>query len=342
MSLQKELSKKYSGRMASMADLPRIHQLEEKKSFHYHGSPFVSLERLRNEYEIPGFDLTKSIHLLEDLEGNLVGMVEVWDTTNPPVHPHIWFSVDPDLEDQGLEDYLLAWGEKRSLKALDRVDPELRVSILSHSNHNVESSRKAKLAADMKYIRHSFRMRIEMKEPPPAPVWPEGVSLRLYNPNLDARTVYEVDEESFQDHFGFVKEDPEEGYERFMHHMTGDNSYDPSLWFLAVADEEVVAICLCCRFGADDKEIGYVSSLGVKRTWRRQGIALALLKHAFGEYYRRGKYKVDLGVDAESLTGAMDLYTKAGMFVLRRYDLYEKELRPGIEVSVSGLKTSDV
>ncbi len=67
MKLGKELSKKYTGRMASMADLPRIHQLEEKKSLHYHGSPFISLERLRNEYELPGFDLTKSIRYYSEI-----------------------------------------------------------------------------------------------------------------------------------------------------------------------------------------------------------------------------------------------------------------------------------
>ena len=46
---------------------------------------------------------------------------------------------------------------------------------------------------------------------------------------------------------------------------------------------------------------------------------------------------MDLGVDAESLTGATDLYKKVGMIVLRQYDMYEKELRPGKNVSVTTL-----
>ena len=341
MKMKKELSGKYTGRMASMDDLPRIHHLEEKKSLHYHDVPGFSLERLRNEYEIPGFDITKSVHLVEDRSGKLAGLVEVWDESNPPVHPYVWFSVDPDLENQGLEDYLLAWAEERSHQVLDRVDPEFRVSIRSSADQAVKSSGKAIQAAGMKHIRHYFRMRIEMSEAPPSPVWPDGITMRLYNPDQDARTVYEVDEEAFQDHFGFVKEDPEEGFEKFMHHMAGDDSYDPSLWFLAVAGEEIVGICICRRYGPEDRTTGYVSSLGVKRAWRRQGIALALLQQSFGEYYKRGKTKVDLGVDAESLTGATDLYKKAAMFVLRRYDMYEKELRSGKEVSVTGLETSE-
>ena len=126
-----------------------------------------------------------------------------------------------------------------------------------------------------------------MDRAPDAPVWPDGISLRPYDPEQDARAVYEVDEAVFMDHFGFIKQDPEEGFERFSHHMTGDDSYDPSLWFLAVDEsDEIVAICLCRRYGPEDQEAGYVSSLGVKRPWRRQGIAQALLLEAFGEYYQ--------------------------------------------------------
>ncbi|MCX6049182.1 MAG: GNAT family N-acetyltransferase, partial [Chloroflexi bacterium] len=75
--------------------------------------------------------------------------------------------------------------------------------------------------------------------------------------------------------------------------------------------------------------MAWVSDLGVRRPWRRQGLALALLHHAFGEFYRRGIKKVGLGVDASSLTGATKLYEKAGMSVFRQHDSYEKELRSG-------------
>jgi ribosomal protein S18 acetylase RimI-like enzyme len=334
-----KLPKNFSSRQASMKDLPGIHQLEEKKSLHYHNVPGFSLERLRNEYETPGFEISRSVRLVEDQEGNIVALGEVWDESNPPVHPYIWLSVDPDLEDQGLEDYLLGWAEERASQVFDRLDPELRVALRSHSDHDVKSSGKAKLRAGMKQIRHSFRMRIEMDAEPPRPVFPPGISLRPYNPELDARDVYDVDDEVFQDHFGYIKEDPEEGFEKFLHHMTRDDSYDPSLWFLAVdQDDKIVAICLCRRYGSEDSEAGYVASLGVKRAWRRQGIAQALLLQAFGEFYRRGKRKVDLGVDAESLTGATDLYKKVGMFVLRQFDLFEKELRSGKDVSVTTLE----
>jgi hypothetical protein len=38
-------------------------------------------------------------------------------------------------------------------------------------------------------------------------------------------------------------------------------------------------------------------------------------------------------VDAASITGATRLYERAGMHVFRAWDIYEKELRPGEELS---------
>ena len=83
--------------------------------------------------------------------------------------------------------------------------------------------------------------------------------------------------------------------------------------------------------------IGWIGTLGVRRPWRKRGLGLALLRHAFNEFYRRGKHKVGLGVDAQNLTGALRLYESAGMHVDQASDRYEKELRPGTEISVQFL-----
>jgi ribosomal protein S18 acetylase RimI-like enzyme len=69
-----------------------------------------------------------------------------------------------------------------------------------------------------------------------------------------------------------------------------------------------------------------VNVLGVRRPWRRRGLALALLLHSFHELEARGMDRVALGVDAESLTGAVRLYEKAGMRVVRQSDTWEKPL----------------
>jgi ribosomal protein S18 acetylase RimI-like enzyme len=101
--------------------------------------------------------------------------------------------------------------------------------------------------------------------------------------------------------------------------------------------EKAVGYAFGARWDHENRDYGHISGLGVLRPYRRRGIGLALLHHAFGEYYRRGKQGVALGVDAGYLTGALRLYEKAGMQVHRQFDLYEKELRPGVEISVESL-----
>jgi mycothiol synthase len=72
-----------------------------------------------------------------------------------------------------------------------------------------------------------------------------------------------------------------------------------------------------------------VSELAVRCPWRRQGLGLALLRRAFAEFYSRGRRKVALAVDSQSLTGATRLYERAGMRDERLYSVYRKELRSG-------------
>jgi ribosomal protein S18 acetylase RimI-like enzyme len=101
---------------------------------------------------------------------------------------------------------------------------------------------------------------------------------------------------------------------------------------------EIAAVCLCRPTSHDDPDMAWVNTLGVRRPWRRQGLALALLHDTFGHFYRDGQKRVGLGVDASSLTGATRLYEKAGMHVSRQYDTYEKELRSGRDLSTQSVE----
>jgi hypothetical protein len=57
-----------------------------------------------------------------------------------------------------------------------------------------------------------------------------------------------------------------------------------------------------------------------------------MLWNAFAGFANRGKISVGLDVDATSLTGANCAYERAGMRPTRQTDVYEKELRPGVDL----------
>jgi ribosomal protein S18 acetylase RimI-like enzyme len=67
-----------------------------------------------------------------------------------------------------------------------------------------------------------------------------------------------------------------------------------------------------------------VGSLAVRRPWRRRGLGEALLRDAFLRFAERGKRSAGLGVDAENTTGAVALYERVGMHVVRRSDTWER------------------
>ncbi|MEP6893649.1 MAG: GNAT family N-acetyltransferase, partial [Gaiellaceae bacterium] len=101
---------------------------------------------------------------------------------------------------------------------------------------------------------------------------------------------------------------------------------DSSLQFLAWDGDEIAGVCLCAPHQSLQPGFGWVDVLGVRPPWRRRGLALALLTHAFEELRVRGFARVGLGVDAESTTGALELYEQAGMHVAKREDTFERTL----------------
>src|SRR3990172_10002250 len=74
-------------------------------------------------------------------------------------------------------------------------------NIVSHTN---ERARRLLEEEGYRAVRHYFRMVIEMEGPPPAPQWPEGVTVRSFLRGRDERPVYAAVQEAFQDNKGFV------------------------------------------------------------------------------------------------------------------------------------------
>lgn len=298
----------------------------------------VDLEALINDLRSPGFDIERDTRVVFAPNGEMVGYIEAWATMKPPVHPWIWFRVHPDYEDASVGAWLLSWAEQRVLQVLPNVPVDLRFA--PRASMFREAAKARKLLEDMGYhhIRSSYHMLIEMDSPAPEPVFPEGITLRTYVPGADTEATFQAVTDSFRDHFGFVEQPLEEGVKRFRHFWE-DEGADPTLLFLAMDGEQIAGINLCRPHAFDDPEMGWVGTLGVVRPWRKRGLGLALLRHSFNEFYRRGKRKVGLGVDAQNLTGALRLYENAGMHVHQAFDMYEKELRPGMEISTETLSS---
>jgi len=264
-----------------------------------------------------------------DADGTLGAVIEYYDSQADHVAPFVYLRVRPDLVGSGIGEPLLAWAEQRGQTTLRLAEPDLRVSLHASAAGVNEPMQRTFERAGWTQERIFWTMEIDLGEEPPAvPALPAGVAIRSAVAGEDEPAIHAAEVEAFADHFGYIPR----SYEEWLRFATKVFPYDPSLWFLAVEDDQVAGMALCLIEAPGRPDVGWVATLGVRPAWRGKGVGLTLLKHAFAELHRRGLRKVGLGVDSQSLTGATRLYERAGMHVAREQRSYERVLREGREI----------
>ena len=260
-----------------------------------HAPEPVTEERIRRSWSAPGVDMERDSRVAVT-DGEVVGFaaVAVKDVNT-------WI----ELHGEG------------AAELIDWATPLARGRIYSGGWQQNEQVRAALLERGFGLVRHSYRMAIELSDELPEPRWPDGIDARSFR-DEDARAVYETHMETFEDSWEHVRQP----FVEWAHWLLERPGFDPELWLLAQAGEDLAGISLC-RVYETEREVGWVSILGVRRPWRGQGLGRALLLESFRRLAARGCRQAVLGVDASSLTGATRLYEKAGMRVTSTFDIYE-------------------
>jgi mycothiol synthase len=221
-----------------------------------------------------------------------------------------WGFVRPDAKGRGLGTALL---ERAEAAARTHGKPTL------HAGAYGDDRDAASLLTGRGYrdVRHYFTMRIDLDDAP-EPAWPEGIrpDTVAYD---EARAFKDALDEAFQEEWGWEPMD----FDEWKRLRLDAPDTDLGLWFVARDGDEIAATARC---DADRWGGGWVGAIGVRPAWRKRGLGLALLQHAFSEFHRRGTRTVRLGVDAQNPTGATRLYERAGMRVETEDVVYERAL----------------
>ncbi|MBI3161176.1 MAG: GNAT family N-acetyltransferase [Chloroflexi bacterium] len=281
----------------------------------------VTPEELENEWKSEGFLLETDAFVMQTADGRIIGYEEFFNQ-----HEHYNLRTDgyvhPEFTGQGIGTALLRRVEARAREEIALAKPNLRVFLRSTIDNRDEASNILHKNEGYFPRRYHWRMEITLDSAPPAPIWPAGVELRPFERPAHEEIVWQAQNESFRDHWG----SHDISFSEWKHGKLNREDFDPSLWMIAWDGNEIAGFSQ----NRYRMEIGWVSTLGVRRPWRKKGLGLALLRHSFGEFYKRGMKTIGLGVDASNPTGATRLYQKAGMHVASEFLTYEKELRPGI------------
>lgn len=324
-------------RPCTMEDIPELVDLNNASFERLTGQRPYTVEDQKGGWSQPKFDVTNSTQAVVAPNGQIAGYTAVWDTNPIPVKVWVHSRVHPDFEGQGVGTALHIWAEERSRQAIERVDDDLQVVMrtgaLSHHTKAIELLENM----GMKVARYFLRMTIDLHDNIPEPVLPEGITINSWSEVADTVTLKDIaqtDYDGFRDHYGFTEQPLEELLEDWEHWVATDKAIDRDLWFLPMTDDgQLAGVSLCVTKSQNVDNWGYLDSLAVLPAWRRMGIASALLHHTFRAFRARGYEKVELHVDAESLTGATRVYERAGMYESERSVEYQKVLRPGRDIT---------
>ena len=290
------------------------------------GVPMVSLDWLVTPWTAPGADLERDFAVIVGPEDDLAGYLFV--ESHPP-HTEV-FSIGVvamQYHGWGLGAAILADVEQRAQRLVDMAPPGQRVAM--HAGALADEPRVAALLSTRGYVevRRFARMQVDFDGPPPPPTRIPGIEIRPLERGKEP-DVYVCLAEAFSDHWG----DTWPSEEVWMHdNVEASTEFHPDLWQLAWHDFELVGALIARPASDEDLTVGHVSIIGVRRRFRRRGIAEALLRTSFVQLHACGCRGVDLEVDTESITGATRLYERLGMIAEPRFAVWEKQLRPASE-----------
>lgn len=322
-------------RPVCLEDIPAVTEMMNESSRQLYGVDQFESEEFATDIQSPGFNVETDTRLVANGDGKPVGYYEVWDLLNPSVRVNLFGRTHPKYEQLGIGSALLDWAEQRAQRAVERAPREARVVIQAMAAHQNQVARQLFLEHGYQEIRYFYRMVIDLQQADAQDRWPDGFQLAtMQDSRVELAAVVHAIRDSFKDHFNYVESSFEQELARWQHAVEENPKYDPSLWFVALDGEDVAGMSLCWPQADADLEMGWVGTLGVRKPWRKRGLGLALLRHSFAVFRQRGLVRAGLGVDASNLTGALRLYEKAGMRSDPKYThaMYEKELRPGIEL----------
>jgi mycothiol synthase len=298
-------------RAATRDDVPSIAEVCNAEAHALYGEADVDATAVGG-----WFELANAAMFVAEVQGRLVGYADVRRDEEGTRFP-LDVRVHPDAAGSGVADALVSrledWAAPRAVPG---------AQLRAFAPERDAEYRAAVERRGYELIRHSYTMELELPEELEPPDWPEGLSLRAYDPARDEEAVYEAVQDAFADHWDHHRV-PIEEWRPF---NTGEPRFDPSLWWLVEDGGELAAVSLNAWHLSGDPTYGWIETLGVRRAWRRRGLALALLRHSYLDFAARGATRVGLGVDAENTTGAVRLYERAGMRPVRRRDTWSRAL----------------
>lgn len=262
--------------------------------------------------------------IIAEVHGEMVGYGRCWwnlELDGNHIYTH-FAKLKPAWRDEGIRRAIVQFNENR-LRTIAAAHPQEGEKWLhcwaSETEIHWENLLQSEGYQPIRYFMDMVRPTLE--NIPRLPL-PDGIQVRR-GTREQWRQVWEAMAEAFRDHWGET-EWTEDDFQSWGKHST----FNPALWQIAWADDEVVGgVCNYIdpkQNEAYGRKRGYTEDIFVRRPWRRQGVAKALIARSFQVLKDEGMTEAALSVDAENPNGAVKLYTDLGFRSVKQGATYRK------------------
>lgn len=284
----------------------------------------LDLAELTEDLDDAG-DLTVDVQLAI-IGSELVGYVRTLHFPSDELWERCYLigAVDPQHRGRGIGHDLMTWATNRGTDLLrsstNDLPKYLRVEVSEHG----AVARHLFHRFGFREVRQFEELLRPLTELPPVNDL-DGVRIVSWPDDRDTE-ILEVKNVAFADHWGSTPT-PAHKWNTW---VRGVGGY-PEQSFIALDEtDRVVAYSLNQRYAADDELLGrrdgWIDNLGTLPEWRCRGLASALIVRSLHAFAAAGLTHASIGVDSDSLTGAVRLYKSLGFAVNRRHDTLEIEL----------------
>lgn len=280
---------------------------------------------IEREFKDPDVDVEKDslVAFTSDGEVAALAWVYVFPTAETKLQAYFWGGVHPRHRRQGLGGAILGWMEARASAALLARPEDLPRVMRLHCN-DFEHERIAFFTSHgYQIVRYFYEMRRDLGQPIVAPALNGNLRLVSWTPELDP-FIFEAFNESFRDHWGFEPM-TKAAWDLF---MVGRESFRPDLSYAVLDGDEVAGFSINFLSPEENERKGireaWVGDLGVRRAWRKRGVATALLNRSMIDFKAAGMDYASLGVDTENPTGALGVYERVGFTPVKRSMSFQK------------------
>jgi GNAT superfamily N-acetyltransferase len=265
--------------------------------------------------------------IFAEADGQVIGYGRCfwWEETNGPRCHSSFGCLIPAWRRRGIGSAMLRWMEDRQRQVAAGL-PDYQPAFYQGFAEEQEVGLAALLtSAGYEPIRYFYRMvRPTLEDIPDFPL-PAGIEVRPVLPE-HYRAIWEADAEAFRDHWGYAPP-TEEDYQGW---LTNKTFFQPHLWQIAwdVATDQVAGQVRTFIDHAQNEKYhrrrGWTEFISVRRPWRRQGLARALIVRSLRVQKEQGMTESALGADSENISGATRIYEDCGFRVAQRNAAYRK------------------